>query len=72
MKTVKHKPKTWEKIYDLVIYDPDGWRTDKKSMKAPICEDEWYNRMVMSTCIFGKNALTKIKEYEKNNSFLPR
>lgn len=65
IKPIRHRPLTWAKIYDLTVYDIDGWRHDNKSFSAPIDEREWYNRMIVSTCIFGKTAFDKMKEAEK-------
>lgn len=69
MKLIKHRTSTWEKIYDIKIYDPDGWRTDSQSMYKPIDEQEWLTRMTISTCMFGKNGIKNLKEREnaKNN-----
>ena len=64
MKPIRHRPAKWEKIYDLKVWDIDGWRYDDKSFNAPIDEEDWFKRMTISTCQFGKTAFEKIKEAE--------
>lgn len=51
MKTERHLPKTWEKLDNIKIYDPDGWREDGKSFNSPLTREEWEHRKMRSTCI---------------------
>ena len=59
--SIKHRPTTWEKLYDLKVYDPDGWRRDGQSFYKPIDEVEWNSRMCESTCCFSKKAFEIMK-----------
>ena len=42
-------PEEWQKIKEVKIYDPDGWRTDKKPFDEPISEEEFERRAIDST-----------------------
>lgn len=72
-KVVKHLPTTWCKILGIKILDPDGWREDNKSWKAPLTEAEFRVRMNKSTlvnfttleCIKDANGTAQTDE--KNN-----
>lgn len=47
---VKHRPSTWERLTGIRIIDPDGWRGPHgKKWGAPITEEEWSQRMMVST-----------------------
>jgi hypothetical protein len=51
-KTTKHLPRTWERITNTSILDPDGWR-DGTSWNKPIDFKEWTSRMNQSTIAFA-------------------
>lgn len=48
-KLIRHTPRVWCRIKRIKILDPDGWRNDKKSFNAPLTEDEFDRRMMLST-----------------------
>lgn len=57
---IKRTPEEWQKIKNLVVLDPDGWRHDNKDFNDPLTEEEWTYRQQRSTCmtkpnLFGKN-----------------
>ena len=49
MTEIKHPPIYWEKMDNIVVLDPDGWRYDEKSWYEPITRNEWIRRKNMST-----------------------
>ena len=59
------KPIEWQKIVDIKIYDPDGWRVDFDELKAKnfeqeIDEDEFMKRALNSTIQLGSTWKDKI------------
>jgi len=48
-KNQKHRPATWCNMAGVFIYDPDGWRMDKKNFLAPITKKEFIQRLSFST-----------------------
>lgn len=49
-------PKEWGEILGWVVMDPDGWRHDGKSFDEPITEEEYTERMWISTVMKVKSA----------------
>lgn len=42
-------PEEWEREYDVVVLDADGWRRDGKPFEEPIDHDEFMSRACAST-----------------------
>ena len=42
-------PEEWQKIKEVIIYDADGWRFDRKPFDEPISEQEFNARALKST-----------------------
>lgn len=45
----RHSPLIWAKMAGVKIMDADGWRSDKKSLRAYITKDEFKKRLSQST-----------------------
>jgi len=47
---MKRRPEDWCRIHNVLILDPDGWRSvDSPSWDEPIDEEEFIERMSVST-----------------------
>jgi hypothetical protein len=59
---MKRRPEDWCRIHKVVILDPDGWRgVDSPSWDTPIDEDEFLERMSVSTiCSSDKGLRFKV------------
>lgn len=54
-------PREWERIYNLIIMDADGWRgKNGRSFDDPINEDEWSERMLVSTIMASADAQQRV------------
>lgn len=54
MTEVKRFPAEWERMDNIVVLDPDGWRHDNKLWCEPITRNEWIRRKNMSTIKYVK------------------
>jgi hypothetical protein len=61
-KAIRHRPATWMKIKNILVLDPDGWRSDNKSFNAPLTEDEWKWRQQRSTCMVKNEKIVDEKK----------
>lgn len=53
----------WEKEFDIKIYDPDGFdRSDPHLYERLFSKQEFIDRSMYSTCIFGPTHTKKWKE----------
>lgn len=46
---MKYHPQVWALRRGYVIMDPDGWRVDDKSFDEPVTEEEFNQRVGVST-----------------------
>jgi hypothetical protein len=55
MEIIRKRPVTWAKLRGIIIYDPDGWRSDKQSFYKPVTEDEFNRRMMLCTIMHTRS-----------------
>lgn len=60
------KPSEWEKLTEITILDPDGWREDNKSFEEPIEEEEFMRRMWNSTVTIPSHIMKKLMKGTSN------